>query len=412
MGNVILIDDEEMQVTAISGTTQTQTLTVTREFNGTEADQHADGTQVYKVTTIPSGSAYSMMVNLASNITSANPLLPVSFTISGPGTGLVAAGQVIQIDSEALTVTNVTGTTVTATRGTYGTTPTTHSSGPPANQIYLVASSFTPAASVIMQPGVYIMAGGGFHICGASSESLATIGGQKGVLIYNTNDPVTGGTSAFSPADTLAAALDGASTQFDVSSGGGAATSAIAAGMVIQVGGEDMLVSAVQADGSNTKITVTRGYAGTTATAHASGTSVVEVVGAGYGALGQVDINTSGTVDLEAQTSGTYAGMTIFQNRGLVLNTNDSCDGKSAKSSEWDIAFEDMGAVHPLSGALGDISGTIYAPYSTSDFGDAVSGVADLAVITGCIFIDGSNSTFNFSTAPGTLFGIGTGLSA
>ena len=37
-----------------------------------------------------------------------------------------------------------------------------------------------------------------------------------------------------------------------------------------------------------------------------------------------------------------------------------------------------------------------------------MSGTANLAVITGCIFIDGAHSTFNF--ASNGLFGVGTGL--
>ena len=59
-------------------------------------------------------------------------------------------------------------------------------------------------------------------------------------------------------------------------------------------------------------------------------------------------------------------------------------------------------------GALGSVSGTIYAPDDGALFADAVSGTATLAVITGCIYIDGSTSTFDFS--PDQLYGNGVTL--
>ena len=60
------------------------------------------------------------------------------------------------------------------------------------------------------------------------------------------------------------------------------------------------------------------------------------------------------------------------------------------------------------SGKLGAFSGTIYAPNKHADFGESISGVANLAVITGCIYIDGSISTFDFK--PEGLAGFGSSL--
>ena len=93
--------------------------------------------------------------------------------------------------------------------------------------------------------------------------------------------------------------------------------------------------------------------------------------------------------------------MTIFQNRSLVYDTNaNSCDSKAQDSQidEWDIGFASM-ASSGANGALGSVSGTIYAANDRALFVDAVSGTANLAVMTGCIYIDGSTSTFNFDTS-------------
>ena len=50
-------------------------------------------------------------------------------------------------------------------------------------------------------------------------------------------------------------------------------------------------------------------------------------------------------------------------------------------------------------GALGSVTGTIYAANDHALFTDKVSGTSNLAVMTGCIYIDGSTSTFKFDTS-------------
>jgi hypothetical protein len=54
-------------------------------------------------------------------------------------------------------------------------------------------------------------------------------------------------------------------------------------------------------------------------------------------------------------------------------------------------------------GSLGSISGSIYAPANRADFVEALSGTANLAVLSSCIMINGGNSTFAFN--PSGLFG-------
>ncbi len=146
---------------------------------------------------------------------------------------------------------------------------------------------------------------------------------------------------------------------------------------------------------------MTRGYHGTTEVAHTSGTTVYQPAGTGNGGVGQVDIATSGSVTLTPQTSGAYAGLTIFQDPKRELSTS-KCDNRA--QNLWDIAL-----VSSATG-LNGVSGTIYAPDQYALFGDAMSGTANLAVITGCIFINGADSTFNFNTSPGSLFSATSGL--
>jgi hypothetical protein len=124
---------------------------------------------------------------------------------------------------------------------------------------------------------------------------------------------------------------------------------------------------------------------------------------AGAGALDQVELNTtdpSGKVTLGPQTSGPYKGLTIFQDPDQAVS-DTKCDGRS--HSGWDVALLDAG-----SKGLNAISGTVYAPHPHAVFADSLSGTANLAVLAGCIYIDGGDSTFDFKASG--LFGTGPAL--
>ncbi|HJQ73395.1 MAG TPA: hypothetical protein VJ814_00815, partial [Gaiellaceae bacterium] len=247
-------------------------------------------------------------------ITTATPA-PITITLNSVnGFGV---GDIIQIDSEAFTVTAVNAgpKTLNVTRGTYNTTPATHLNKAPV--LMVLSASAPPPPTVTLAKGVYIMAGGGFSVCGAGAVSA-----PQGVMIYNTNDPASS-----------------AST---------------------------------------------------------------------YGTLGPVNINTAGSVHLGPMNDGIYAGMTIFQDRSLTLN-GGTCPGKAGTPADWDIALQSAAPL-PVSGELGSISGTIYAPHLRSLFGDTMSGTATLAIITSCIYINGATSTFNFDANPGQLAGVTAGL--
>ncbi len=132
----------------------------------------------------------------------------------------------------------------------------------------------------------------------------------------------------------------------------------------------------------------------------------------GSGTIDQVEINTTGSISLGPQTSGAYEGLTFFQDPNQAVAPTDTCENRTyfgnnpgptqAQLNEYDVALLSM-ASSGTNGALGSVSGSFYGPAYTTTFADAVSGTANLAVLTSCILINGGNSTFNFQ--PTGLFG-------
>jgi hypothetical protein len=309
--DLIAIDDEEMTVTGppVDNGNNTFTIPVSREANGTEDAAHTKGTEVRVVVTTLNGTAYSpaVSVKLPAGQTT---LSAIATSIPVNSSAPVGVGDIIQIDNEAMTVTAIPDNShLTVKRGTFKTTPTTHNNGRAVLKIF--DASAPPPATVTLTEGVYIMAGGGFSVCGAGSVSA-----PDGVMIYNTNDPT---------------------------------------------------------------------------------------VPTGNGALGQVNINTAGSVHLGPMTSGIYAGMTIFEDRSKAVSTG--CP--QGDTTKWDVALQSAAAL-PSSGELGSISGTIYAAGPHATVGDTMSGTANLAVISSCIYIDGATSTFLHDTSSDGLAGEAT----
>jgi hypothetical protein len=73
--------------------------------------------------------------------------------------------------------------------------------------------------------------------------------------------------------------------------------------------------------------------------------------------------------------------------------TGAKCDGRSEALT--DILWKSIGPLGNTTG-LNGLTGSIYAPHPYSLFADSVSGSADLAIMTGCLFINGADSTFTF----------------
>ncbi len=185
VGDTIMIDSEQMHVTAITpgsgpGGSTKATLTVTRGYNSTTATTHANNASVVQPANGATGAA---------SITATATSMLVQWT---SGSDPITVGDTILIDSEQMHVTAVTAVTTTSatltvTRAYNGTTAATHSNGAAVSR-YAAPST----VSATMSPGIYIMAGGGFRVCGASTLSAPN------VLIYNTQDPSnTSGYGAF-----------------------------------------------------------------------------------------------------------------------------------------------------------------------------------------------------------------------
>ena len=268
-GDMIQIDNEQMLVTGGGGTFN---LTVQRAMQGTSGVTHSNGKEIKLVPVVGTGGTAA---------------LPASCKVS-TGTvtlqpGTYYGGICIGAGSASECGTNVGGSCDTTSTG---------------------------YANVTLAPGNYIMAGGGFFLCGSSTLSAPN------VLIYNTQDPTNS---------------------------------------------------------------------------------------TGAGALDQVLLNTSGSVSLGPQTTGVYAGLSIFQDRNLAFKSTKDCDSKSQDTKLFDIGLVSMASSGP-NGPLGSVSGTIYAAANRALFADSVGGRANLAVMTSCILIDGGTSTFDFQMQG--LFGV------
>lgn len=277
--------------------------------------------------------------------------------------------------------------------------------------------SVASSPTVHLNDGIYIMAGGGFKVCGH-----ATLDAPH-VLIYSTNDPSASVVNAYSPIGQFEVNTAGTvtlgpqpsdqpyggfviwedrsqvvdpvawgnnptayTTPQSLTSGisdseevlnvtGAALGNGITAGNVIVIGSEMMIVREVSDPPGNT-IVVQRGYDGTTAAAHASGTAVKEAV---------------------------YGGA--------------ACKDKVNNDSNFDIAFLSAGIAAGNSGPLDDFSGTVYAAGPRADIENSLFGSANLAVITSCVYINsgdvpGAASNFIFDTSGGGgPAGVGEGLS-
>jgi hypothetical protein len=316
-------------------------------------------------------------------------------------------------------VTVVTGTggssTLSVTRAVNGTAETAHSKGGPTSAILKVPAG-NPPITVAMTPGTYIMAGGGFQVCGnvtlnaphvliystndpfvpnatygkvgqveINTTGTVTLGPQtvnqdplySGFTIWEDRnlavDPVNWGTpTAFGNAQKLSAGISPFDEVFDVTG----TSPTVYPGNVIQIENELMLVTAVTNHVGSTTLTVERGYSGTAQVMHSA---VTPVLSAKY--------------------------------------DNSKCGQKAGTDADFDIAFLSAGS-SGVNGALGGVSGTIYAAGPRADFENDLLGNANLAVISSCVFIHSGAvptgsppSNFVFQPGPSGPAGVSEGLS-
>jgi len=218
-GDVIIIDSEKMLVLGGGGTSSLQ---VQRAYLGTTAAIHNLNKEIKKIpvtgavgtaanpgqceissgtATLQPGTYYggiciggapgadctgsNCAATSSTSVASYSPQRKLAAALNTTQTNVqvdgttIATNDLIQIESEWMLVTAGGGTnTLTVTRGYNGTVAAAHSNGKEAKQVTPISD-----AQVTLAPGTYIMAGGGFWVCGNSTLSAPN------VLIYNTNDP-------------------------------------------------------------------------------------------------------------------------------------------------------------------------------------------------------------------------------
>jgi hypothetical protein len=346
--DVLQIDSEQLQVTSIAGTT----LTVVRAVNGTIAAAHSSGATVYDLpyrgalstnfqlpgTSLGAGNNVqwqcfplfpSNSYNNGNQTYSAGPPTNVVETVNHPLSynvmrakstttlnGAVSAAQItitvfssaqinvndiVQIDSEQLQVTLISGTTMTTltvTRGVNGTTAATHSSGAAVRDITsntgddrVLSASHMPAVLLFggtntdsyfsdilrLLPNnlgytTTVVANTGWTTQ-FRARNLITVSSfdldRPGVLPYAYNDTNPLATDNYVLGTTLSGAITATQTSITVASAAGINTS-----FPIQIDSEQLLVTA---GGGTTTLTVTRGLNGTTAATHNSGVYVYDI---------------------------------------------------------------------------------------------------------------------------------------
>jgi hypothetical protein len=119
---------------------------------------------------------------------------------------------------------------------------------------------------------------------------------------------------------------------------------------------------------------------------------------------GPITITTTGKVDLAGPTSGPYAGLTLFQERGsnltVTLAPGDSSAGNCPGNFLTKGVPPDPGKTPDACGDIGGLQGTVYAPNPDALVLIESAGMANLQVIAGKIEVDnGANSRFGFDAS-------------
>lgn len=259
-------------------------------------------------------------VNYAPQQTLRSAMTATQTTISASGTAL-QTGDVIQIDNELMLV-----TTTGVQRGYFSTTPTTHTSGTVIKRV--------PLTSKITPPTL------GTPACTSTTYGSAV---------------------NYSPSQSLSSSMTVSQTTVTASG------TAVRTGDVIQIGTEQLLVTA---GGGTRNLTVQRAYNGTTAATHTTGTSIKNVPAITQGTAANPAPCTiaSGTVTLQP---GTYYG-------GICIGawTGSSCGSKiggSCTAGNAPIAYNPAVLVNKPSSSLSATTTSVPVDWSGSSTPDPVS---------------------------------------
>jgi Flp pilus assembly protein TadG len=293
------------------------------------------------------------------------------------------------------------------------------------------------AGTTTMMPGTYYMAGGGFSV-----TDTGAVDGSSGVLIYNSSGTVVEADST--PGVDLVPAkdkskLDPKGVQLtavpnppavsqntvltmnvdpDTKNGGGLPTGVMTffEGSTPITGCSNLPAAEIPVGGGHVKASCTTSWNtfGTKAlsavyygdaTYNAVGKTLNLNIAAPAGSLiAPITMSTTGAVKLSGATSGSYKGLTIFQDRSsaLTITINPGPGGAPACSGSWltqDVPDTPGVDPPPACGALGGLQGTIYAPNDAALVYITASGLANLQVISGKLQID-SDADARFAYTP------------
>jgi len=287
-------------------------------------------------------------------------------------------------------------------------------------------------ARVTMQPGVYVVVGGGFQVLNS-----AGVDGSAGVMIYNASG--TGGAQTTTPGtDHVPAAVAGhinvktpnLASSNQPSAPGESTTytmsvqkngSVMPSGAVDFYDGDVKVCAAVpmvaKGDGKTMLATCTQTYAvwgsraisavySGDATYNGAGDTFTQTITTPAGTtIGPVTIQTTGPVELSGMSAGSYGGLTIFQERTSNLLITLSPGNTSANSAIPDCPSGYMTA--DLSGfsgwrggcgAIGGLRGTVYAANDSALVLINAGGLSFLQVMAGEIEFDsGANARFGYN---------------
>ena len=284
-------------------------------------------------------------------------------------------------------------------------------------------------ASVTMLPGVYVVIGGGFAV-----ENNASVDGSAGVMIYNssgngTEVNTTEGTSEVPPPlsgqvqpkspdlDSDDPSTDPGETVVYTFTVEKASAGPVPTGTVTFYDGDTIICDNVelvpQGDNKKADATCTQIYTnwGTRSISAiywgdgyyaATGDAMTQTIASPSTVIAPVTILTTGVVKLSGMASGSYSGLTIFQDRtsNLVLTIQPGSSGVTCPANYMTADLSDPTGWMTGCGAMGGIRGTIYAAHKNALVFITASGLAQLQVLAGMIQVDSAaNARFGFHSA-------------